>query len=144
MRKLRLLSWILVGNPKCMFWKQAFSFLFFSFLEDHKQNGQDKDSSITRLWSHFQTNAWPRDLTPGGQGQGREGSGQWGRVCFLCPACGSGLSSSFFNWPIFSFEETEKGKKNVNLRFTENNTSVLFPFFNLPRVYLLPSLGSLL
>lgn len=24
-------------------------FLFFSFLEDHKQNGQDKDSSITRL-----------------------------------------------------------------------------------------------
>lgn len=34
-------------NPKCLVLKQAF--LFFSFLEDYKQNGQDKDSSMTRL-----------------------------------------------------------------------------------------------
>lgn len=32
----------------------------------------------------------------------------------------------------------------MNLRFTENNTSVLFSFFHLPRIHILPSLGSLL
>lgn len=42
------------------------------------------------------------------------------------------------------FEEKKKKtrQKNVNFRFTENNTSVLFRFFHWPCVYVLPSLGS--
>ena len=110
---MRLSFWTLVGNSKCMFLKQAFSF-FFSFLEEHKQNGQDKDSSITRLWSQFQTNAWPRDPTPARRGRGVGSGGE-------SVSCALPVALAFLLFLIDQFLVLRKKRqKNVNLRFTEN------------------------
>lgn len=107
------------------FWNK----FFFSFLEEHKQNGQDKDSSITRLWSHFHTNSRPPNPIPGGHRE--EEGGEWagGRVCFLCTPCDSGLSSSFLTDQFLVLKKKAKEREfEIYRKQFQCLVSVVFSF----------------
>lgn len=67
-----------------------------------------------------------------------------GGVHFLGPACGSGLSSSFFNDQFLVLEKKKKAKERNFEIYRKQYQCFVSVVFRLPRVHILPSSGSLL
>nr|KAF6469797.1 hypothetical protein HJG59_011155 [Molossus molossus] len=67
-----------------------------------------------------------------------------GGIHFLGPACGSGLSFSFFNDQFLVLEKKKKAKEREFEIYRKQYQCFVFFVFHLPHIHILPVLGSLL